>query len=759
VAVRSNEPFAQVVSPVVVPGGTNTTTFPITTSYVYPANTATIYATVAATTLSAKLTVTPGNPLSTGPWPKYAADMGNSGRSKYGGAKGKLKWTLDFHGGAYSAPTMGNNEIGIETSQMPDPNFLIFSLSGTLLQKVPLPQYNFYDIVNPVGNPVAAADGTFYVPVVTGLEAISPTGKVLWTCAVSASTIPLGTPCIGGNGTIYLRADELSAISPAGKLLWRYAGLNGVNIVAGPDGTVYAVDGAMTAISPAGKLKWTLNPGYFSGAVVGSDGTVYVGGADGSDKPALMAVSPEGSIIWTYETPYGVTSTPVIGANGSISFLAGGTLLTVTSSGKLAWSYNLPGVEGSLLSVGPDASLYAASSGLPSDPSKAEVCAISAEGKARWALATPYGLPRLPLGLADGSVYLTSSYGGVSAYFNPYGQGLAVQGASGSRFLHVLPTGKPDWTFYGGGPVAPVSIDANGLMYAACAENLIQTVLPNGTLGWQYETSSPPTNTPTLGGDGTVYVGTQDGTVYALLPTGEKKWSYKLPAAVTAAIALGSDGSVYVSCSNAVLYDLSLTGALKWKFAAVVNQNFLSTIPAIGADGTIYYLNYALYPGGGVKWQAIADAGGGTPSIGNDGAIYYGGNAGVGVSSSGQVLWQVGNNGLGYALVPPTGAGYFTSMCGFAQTAANPDDVGWSFPSFQWAPSIPGTGALDNGGTIYVPGQAIWNSATPQLFALDSGGKVIWQLPDSNAGSFGTSIGADGTVYMVSANSVLYAID
>jgi hypothetical protein len=758
VTVKSNEPFAQVVTPVVVPGGTNTTTFPITTSYVYPAATATIYATVGTTTLSAKLAVAPGNPYSSGPWPKYAADAANTGRSRYGGAKGKLKWTLDFHGGSYGAPLTGKNEVATLAANKPDPEFLIFSLSGTLLYEVPLPQYG---PLGATGNPVVGTDGTFYVPIQSGLDAISPNGKVLWTCTVSTTRNPVGSPCVGGNGTIYLDADAINAISPAGKLMWSYSYWNPASLVPAADGTVYIVDGNVTAISSAGKSKWTLNSS-FSAGIVGGDGTLYLDGIGGGEWMELAAVSPEGSVKWSYKASNWITSAPVVGANGNISFGMGNTVETITPAGKLAWTYSGQDVVANQLSAGPDGSIYVATGGSFGSVEGAlaglKVLALSANGSLKWTLATPYACSQV-VGEADGSALLALPY--VTQFTTTEGNSANFQGwqgASASHFAHILPTGKIDWTFSGGGPIATLSIDANGTMYAACGDNRVQTVLPNGTLGWQFETSSPPSNTPTLGGDGTVYVGTLDGTVYALTPSGAKKWSYKAPAAVTAAIALGSDGSVYVSCSNGTLYTLSLGGALKWKFSGALWQNDLPTIPAVSTDGTIYFMNYALYPGGGQKWETVATAAAGSPAIGNDGTIYYGGGAGVGVSASGQVMWQVG--GLeGYVLVPAAGTGYFMSMCGFSQFAADPDDAGWSFPSFAWSPEIPGTGALDAGGVVYVPGQAIWNSATPQLFALDSAsGKVIWQLPDSNAGSFGVSIGADGTVYMVSANSVLYAI-
>jgi len=89
-------------------------------------------------------------------------------------------------------------------------------------------------------------------------------------------------------------------------------------------------------------LKWSYTTGgeVSSSPAIGADGTVYVGSYD--DK--LYAFNPDGSLKWFYTTGADVTCSPAIGADGTVYVGSNdGKLYAINPDGSPKWAYTAGG--------------------------------------------------------------------------------------------------------------------------------------------------------------------------------------------------------------------------------------------------------------------------------------------------------------------------------------------------------------------------------------------------------------------------------
>ncbi len=134
------------------------------------------------------------------------------------------------------------------------------------------------------------------------------------------------------------------AVSADGNCLWRRV-LNApvsASPARAPDGTIYigSWDGSLYALDgTTGEVRWKVATGahIYASAALGADGTIYVGSTDGS----LYAVSPDGHLLWTFDTLDPIRSSPSVDGRGRIYFGAGdGALYALDPDGTRAWSYD-----------------------------------------------------------------------------------------------------------------------------------------------------------------------------------------------------------------------------------------------------------------------------------------------------------------------------------------------------------------------------------------------------------------------------------
>jgi outer membrane protein assembly factor BamB len=223
-----------------------------------------------------------------------------------------------------------------------------------------------------------------------------------------------------------------------------------------------------------------------------------------------------------------------------------------------------------------------------------------------------------------------------------------------------------------------------------------------------------------------------EGFPVAITNLGTVKWRYHTSdfRAVSTSPAIGSDGTIYFGALNDTLYALNPDGTLKWSFST--NRDIYSS-PAIGSDGTIYFGSYdnylyALNPDGSLKWKY--DAGTSihsSPAIGADGTIYFG-----------QMYGQY-HHGEFNAIYPD-------------------GTLKWSYPTDCDIYSSPSIGP---DGTIYF---GTWSRENDIYFyAFNPDGTIKWRYLIGNGYSSSIysapAIGSDGCIYFVAYDHCLYALN
>lgn len=95
------------------------------------------------------------------------------------------------------------------------------------------------------------------------------------------------------------------------------------------------------------------------------------------------------------------------------------------------------------------------------------------------------------------------------------------------------------------------------------------------------------TSSPAIAKDGTIYFGADDGNLYAIDPSdGSEIWTYDTGGVVESTPLIGNDGTVFVGSSSNKFYAIHADGILKWEYNA--GSAILSS-PAMGRDGTLYF--------------------------------------------------------------------------------------------------------------------------------------------------------------------------
>src|SRR5260370_101962 len=99
----------------------------------------------------------------------------------------------------------------------------------------------------------------------------------------------------------------------------------------------FAVEAADTnALTEASHVR--LGSGQsLSSPAIATDGTIYQGTFDGR----MLAISPQGKVLWAYRTEREIKSSPAIGDDGTIYFgTRGRKLYALTPMGKLKWMFS-----------------------------------------------------------------------------------------------------------------------------------------------------------------------------------------------------------------------------------------------------------------------------------------------------------------------------------------------------------------------------------------------------------------------------------
>lgn len=219
-------------------------------------------------------------------------------------------------------------------------------------------------------SPVVGTDGTAYVGSFNTrrLYAVSPQGAVRWSVDVGST---YATPAIAPDGTIYIGSGsrQLTAVAPDGGVRWRFTAdgyLHGSPTV-GADGTVYvpSLEGTLYAVDPNGHERWqrALGDGSWSSLALTSGGDLLAFSGYFTGRSVLHSFRTDGSETWQLDlgnNSYSQMATPTVAADGTVYLSTASALIAVSSDGQVLWSYASGGSSGPT-AIGPNGLLYAGS--------------------------------------------------------------------------------------------------------------------------------------------------------------------------------------------------------------------------------------------------------------------------------------------------------------------------------------------------------------------------------------------------------------
>jgi hypothetical protein len=326
--------------------------------------------------------------------------------------------------------------------------------------------------------------------------------------------------------------------------------------------------GIAAAQCQPGTVLWSCDIGerIVTSPSVDKDGTVYVGSA--SALHAITNAVGSASNKWTF--PVGVradySSSPAIGADGTIYFIAGqsNAVFALSPEGTQKWSFGTESAVGTP-AIGLDNSIYVTA--------YSSLRALSAAGTPNW--AGPVGAwssanASSPALASDGSIFV------VSREFH--------------KTYALNRDGSVKWT--ASSAYGSVSVGKNGTVYSTGGQ--VTAIGPDGTNLWVFFGDLPLDGPAVISANGTIYVpATGSHTLYAISSTGQLLWTLAEPTGrgvPATAVAIDAGGVIYYCASNSVLA-LDEQAAVKWSVFGGFDPGYFTlsvTSPTISPDGVLY---------------------------------------------------------------------------------------------------------------------------------------------------------------------------
>jgi outer membrane protein assembly factor BamB len=209
-------------------------------------------------------------------------------------------------------------------------------------------------------SPAIALDGTIYFGGWDGnFYALKPDGSVKWKFTVGA--IVTSSPAIAADGTIYFGAHDkfFYALNPDGTVRWKF--IAGANIISSPaigrDGIIYftALDGNLYALRPDGTEKWHYHSGSptESSPVLNEADDICIG-----INLKTIVISAQGQFLWNCNSSLPMEVSEAA-ANGCFYISQPWRLVAgFTNKGKPLWQTDLPENVSSSFMVGQDGTVY-----------------------------------------------------------------------------------------------------------------------------------------------------------------------------------------------------------------------------------------------------------------------------------------------------------------------------------------------------------------------------------------------------------------
>jgi outer membrane protein assembly factor BamB len=214
-------------------------------------------------------------------------------------------------------------------------------------------------------SPAIGADGTIYFGSWDKkFYALNPDGSKKWEFVTG--NIIVSSPAIAADGTIYFGSHDkkLYALKPDGTMKWNF--LTGGEIISSPaiaaDGTVYftSLDGNFYALHPDGTERWRLHTGDIteSSPVLDENGNIYIS-VSGLDNSHDFSISPDGKKNWDWTTPVPINASPAVAASGLIYFSwPWRSIVAVQPSQPIVWQVIVDDNLSSSPVIGGDGTIY-----------------------------------------------------------------------------------------------------------------------------------------------------------------------------------------------------------------------------------------------------------------------------------------------------------------------------------------------------------------------------------------------------------------
>jgi outer membrane protein assembly factor BamB len=200
-------------------------------------------------------------------------------------------------------------------------------------------------------NILIGENGAIYLKDEYHIRAINSDGNESWSLPSA-----YGSFALAHDGTIrVITSSEVTSLGPDGAFLWSVTipGLNSVlaapvidknDIVYGPLDNRSSPDliPGIVAVSPEGTIRWTFESAGIPGLsiAIADDGTVLFTTSIYGGSSYLYAINPNGTLKWRSETSSGwMSGRLAVGGDGSIYLTDGNSMQVFGSDGSYKWSF------------------------------------------------------------------------------------------------------------------------------------------------------------------------------------------------------------------------------------------------------------------------------------------------------------------------------------------------------------------------------------------------------------------------------------
>ncbi len=247
--------------------------------------------------------------------------------------------------------------------------------------------------------------------IVAGIDAWQ--GEVVYEASETGVEPFYGSAAIGSDGRAYIGNDngKLYCLDNSGEIVWTHPDtITGDNMGATPalSGSRIFTGGEnryVQELDAAGNVVWerALTEEMLASPVVDGNGNLIIC----DDSGYVTSFAPDHSVNWTYATRQNITSSPAVGADGTVYFgTEQGRVYAINSAGQRAWYSDIepPTSITSSPVIGPDGSIYFGAD-------NGNLYRLDSNGQAvpGWPVALSLSdIPATPALCADGYIYVTA---------------------------------------------------------------------------------------------------------------------------------------------------------------------------------------------------------------------------------------------------------------------------------------------------------------------------------------------------------------